>query len=59
MRLQEVAQEKAIQKAYIFFNNHPNAKAVANAVMLRAELDVPVKPDLPDSLKEKFPELTE
>jgi len=58
VRLQEVAKEKAIQKAYVFFNNHPNAKAVANAVMLRAELDVPVEADLPESFKEKFPELT-
>jgi len=58
IRLQEVAKEKAIQKAYVFFNNHPNAKAVANAVMLRAELNVPVEADLPESLKEKFPELT-
>jgi uncharacterized protein YecE (DUF72 family) len=58
VRLQQVAQEKAIQKAYVFFNNHPNAKAVANAVMLRAQLDVPVEAELPESLKEKFPELT-
>jgi uncharacterized protein YecE (DUF72 family) len=58
VRLQEIAQQKAIQKAYVFFNNHPNAKAVANAVMLRAELDVPVEAELPESLKEKFPELT-
>ena len=57
-RLKEVVNEKAIQKAYIFFNNHPNAKAVANAVMMRAELDIPVEAELPERLLENFPELS-
>lgn len=56
VRLKSVLESKDIQRAYIFFNNHPNAKAVANAVMLRAELDIPVKADLPDKLVELYPE---
>ena len=58
VRLKEVAEEKAIQKAYIFFNNHPGAKAVANAVMLRAQLDIPVERELPATLVTTFPDLT-
>jgi len=54
IRLKEVVNEKAIQKAYIFFNNHPNAKAVANAVMMRAELDIPVEAELPDRFKQIY-----
>lgn len=58
-RLRTVAGEQSIQKAYIFFNNHPGAKAVVNAVMLRKELGVPVEEELPDSLKAAFPELAQ
>src|SRR5262245_35892819 len=57
IRLRSVLQNKDIQRAYIFFNNHPGAKAVANAVMMRAQLDIPVKTELPATLIEKFPEL--
>jgi uncharacterized protein YecE (DUF72 family) len=57
VRLKTVTEEKAIQKAYVFFNNHPGAKAVANAVMLREELDIPVKEELPETLITAFPEL--
>jgi uncharacterized protein YecE (DUF72 family) len=46
-----------IQRAYIFFNNHPAAKAVANAVMMRALLDVPVRSELPEKLVEIYPEM--
>jgi uncharacterized protein YecE (DUF72 family) len=55
-RLQAAAAEQKIQKAYIFFNNHPGAKAVVNASMLNAELGLPTEP-LPESLVSKFPEL--
>ena len=57
IRLKSVLENKEIQRAYIFFNNHPGAKAVANAVMMRAQLDVPLKIELPDTLLEKYPEL--
>jgi uncharacterized protein YecE (DUF72 family) len=57
VRLKSVLENKEIQRAYIFFNNHPGAKAVANAVMMRAELQIPVERELPESLIERFPEL--
>jgi uncharacterized protein YecE (DUF72 family) len=59
VRLKSVVENKHIQRAYIFFNNHPGAKAVANAVMMRAELDIPVKTELPERLVEEYPELNE
>jgi len=54
--LRKVATEQVIEKAYIFFNNHPGAKAIVNAVMLRRELGVPVPEELPATLKAIFPE---
>jgi uncharacterized protein YecE (DUF72 family) len=56
-RLQVAASEQQIQKAYAFFNNHPGAKAVVNAVMLRTELGVPIAEQLPDGLIAKFPQI--
>lgn len=53
--LKAVADAEAIQKAYVFFNNHPGAKAVANAVMLRSELGLPPNESLPESLLTAFP----
>jgi uncharacterized protein YecE (DUF72 family) len=57
VRLKSVLENKDIQRAYIFFNNHPGAKAVANAVMMRAQLDIPVKAELPEKFVEIYPEL--
>jgi uncharacterized protein YecE (DUF72 family) len=57
VRLKSVIENRDVQRAYIFFNNHPGAKSVANAVMLRTQLDVPVAVELPETLVEKFPEL--
>jgi uncharacterized protein YecE (DUF72 family) len=57
IRLKSVLENKDIQRAYIFFNNHPGAKAVANAVMMRAQLYVPVETALPEKLVETYPEL--
>ena len=55
IRLKSVIESKDVQRAYIFFNNHPGAKAVANAVMMRAQLDIPVKTELPEKFVERFP----
>jgi uncharacterized protein YecE (DUF72 family) len=55
VRLKAIADENAIEKAYVFFNNHPGAKAVANAVMMRTELDIPVTQELPETLLARFP----
>ena len=56
VRLKSVLENKDIQRAYIFFNNHPSAKAVANAVMMRAQLDIPVKTELPERFVAVYPE---
>jgi len=56
IRLKSIVENKDIQRAYIFFNNHPGAKAVANAVMMRAQLDIPVSQDLPQRFIELYPE---
>jgi uncharacterized protein YecE (DUF72 family) len=58
VRLKSVLEDKAIRRAYVFFNNHPGAKAVANAVMMRAQLDIPVKTELPEKLVQAYPEMT-
>jgi uncharacterized protein YecE (DUF72 family) len=57
VRVKSILEDKNIQRAYILFNNHPGAKAVANAVMMRAQLDIPVKAELPAKLVEMYPEL--
>ncbi len=59
VRLKSVLDNKNIQRAYIFFNNHPSAKAVANAVMMLAQLDVPVETELPERLLERYPEIVD
>lgn len=55
IRIKSILEDKDIQRAYIFFNNHPGAKAVANAVMMRAQLDIPVRAELPQKLVETYP----
>jgi uncharacterized protein YecE (DUF72 family) len=57
-RLRTVVSQEAIQRAYIFFNNHPGAKAVVNAVMLKRELGVSLAEPLPESLVKAFPDIT-
>jgi uncharacterized protein YecE (DUF72 family) len=59
IRLKSIVENKDIQRAYIFFNNHPGAKAVANAVMMRSQLDIPVKTDLPQTLVERYPDVND
>ncbi len=59
VRLKSVIENKDVQRAYVFFNNHPNAKAVANAVMMRAVLGIPVRAELPERFVENFPLLSE
>ena len=57
LRLKSIVENKNIQRAYVFFNNHPGGKAIANAVMMRAELGIPVTAELPEPFLEAFPEL--
>jgi uncharacterized protein YecE (DUF72 family) len=58
IRLKSILEDKNIQRAYVFFNNHPGAKAVANAVMMRAMMNIPVTTELPDKMMETYPEIT-
>ena len=55
--LQEAAATESIESAYVFFNNHPNAKAVVNAAQLRADLGIPVSEPFPESLVSVYPAL--
>jgi uncharacterized protein YecE (DUF72 family) len=57
-RLKDKMNE-GLKRAYTFFNNHPGAKAVANAIMLRAAVDMPIETELPERLVDRFPELKE
>jgi uncharacterized protein YecE (DUF72 family) len=54
-KLTTAVEAEAIQKAYVFFNNHPGGKAVVNAAMLRDELGIPIHEQLPASLVTAFP----
>jgi len=58
-KLRAVAAAQSIERAYVFFNNHPGAKAVVNAAMLRSVLGIPVPEPLPDSLVLAYPSLKE
>jgi uncharacterized protein YecE (DUF72 family) len=57
VRLQSILENKDIQRAYVFFNNHPGAKAIANAVMMRAELGIPITTELSATFVDAFTDL--
>jgi uncharacterized protein YecE (DUF72 family) len=57
VRLKSIVESKDIQRAYVFFNNHPGAKAIANAVMMRAQLGIPVPSELPETMMETYGEV--
>jgi uncharacterized protein YecE (DUF72 family) len=57
IRLKSILEDENIQRAYVFFNNHPGAKAVANAVMMRTILDIPVTTELPEKMLQTYPEM--
>jgi uncharacterized protein YecE (DUF72 family) len=46
-----------LKKAFVFFNNHANANAPTNAIMLSQELGVRLKSMPPESMLGKFPQL--
>jgi uncharacterized protein YecE (DUF72 family) len=47
------------KKVYVYMNNHFRAKAVANAIMLRYKLDLPITKGFWKGLIEEYPELGE
>jgi uncharacterized protein YecE (DUF72 family) len=57
LKLKNIIASLLIQKIFIFFNNHPNAQAPANAVMLQRALGLPIRAGLPEGFLSRFPEL--
>ena len=56
-KIRLLAAQSPETKIYLFFNNHARAQAVANALMLKAELTRTIPEPLPQSLLEAFPAL--
>jgi len=48
-----------VKKSYLYTNNHFSAKAVVNAVMLKAQLGQPISGDYSPELVERYPELVD
>jgi uncharacterized protein YecE (DUF72 family) len=46
-----------VRKMYLYTNNHFGGKAVANAIMLKERLGLPVEGSYPAAFVERFPEL--
>jgi uncharacterized protein YecE (DUF72 family) len=51
------AARRLVRKLYLYMNNHFEAKAVANAVMLKQRLGEPIAGEYPESFVARFPEL--
>lgn len=51
------AAKQLVKKAYLYTNNHFAAKAVVNAVMLKAQLGEPIEGEYPAALVERYPEI--
>lgn len=51
------AASRLVRRLYLYMNNHFEAKAVANAVMLKARLGLPIPGTWPDSFAQRFPEV--
>ena len=51
------AARRLVKKLYLYLNNHFAAKAVANAVTLKAALGEPVSGDYPRAFVERYPEV--
>ena len=52
-----LASRRLVRKLYLYMNNHFEAKAVANAVMLKQQLGEPIAGTYPESFFEHFPAL--
>ena len=51
------AASRLVKKMYLYFNNHFAAKAVANAVVLKDQLDMPVEGTYPAEFVERYPDV--
>ena len=53
------AANELVKKSYLYTNNHFASKSVVNAVMLKAQLGVPIDGEYPPELLRRYPELVE
>jgi uncharacterized protein YecE (DUF72 family) len=51
------ATRQLVKKLYLYTNNHFSAKSVANAVMIKKQLDQPIEGDYSDEFVSRYPEL--
>ena len=51
------AARALVKKLYLYTNNHFSAKSVANAVMIKKQLDEPIDGAYPDAFLARYPEL--
>ena len=51
------AARRLVTKVYVYLNNHFSAKAVANAVVLKHQLGIPVTGDYSPEFVERYPEV--
>ena len=51
------AAKELVKKSYLYANNHFAAKAVVNAVMLKAQTGEPIEGEYPAALVERYPEI--
>ena len=53
------AARTLVKKLYLYTNNHFSAKSVANAVMIKKQLDEPIGGAYPDAFLARYPELAD
>jgi uncharacterized protein YecE (DUF72 family) len=51
------AAKRLVKKLYLYLNNHFSAKSVANAAMIKRQLDEPIDGEYPPEFLERYPEL--
>jgi len=52
------AAKQLVKKTYLYTNNHFSAKSVANAAMIKQQLEEPIPGDYPQVFIERYPELS-
>jgi uncharacterized protein YecE (DUF72 family) len=51
------AASAIVKKVYVYTNNHFSAKSVANAAMIKKQLEEPIEGEYPQSFIDRYPEL--
>ena len=51
------AARRLVKKLYLYTNNHFSAKSVANAAMIKQQLDEPIDGEYPPAFLERYPQL--